>query len=99
MDDSGVVDITASGTAPPTSVRSALSSLTVRELLGYLAACESASRDGARHVSLDALSREQERIVAELRRRPADGTLTGLHLRLVSAAGLCEAESETRPRT
>lgn len=97
MDEQAVVERAGAGTASPASDRGALSTLTVRELLGYLAACESASRDGAGHVSLDALSREQDRIVGELRRRPADGTITASELRLVASAR--NPATPTRPRT
>jgi hypothetical protein len=57
----------------------------VRDLLGYLAACESAARETAEHVRADALAREQARIVDELNRRPRPGG-GAVGLQLVTAA-------------
>lgn len=73
MDASEVIDITGGASPPRLGRPSRLSSLTVRDLLGYLAACESAAREAAEHVRADALAREQERILGELRRRPRAG--------------------------
>ncbi|MFW5471430.1 hypothetical protein ACOCJ4_15460 [Knoellia sp. CPCC 206435] len=81
MDAREVIDITGGASPPRVRRTGRLSSLTVRDLLGYLAACEGAAREGAEHVRAGAMAREQERILGELHRRlRAGGGAVGLRL-------------------
>lgn len=79
MDAGIVIDIAEAYATHRSHDRAGLMSLSERELLAYLEACETASRDAAGHVRDDALSREQDRIVAELRRRRASVSAELVH--------------------